>query len=106
MARRKASAQTSGSSATGSAQDQSSGKENAKWTADDEKIFVGFLTDHLAERGDGNYKMSTFNAAAVVLEERRTVGGPKTGTSCKNKWTRVRQCSRLHLYVIVLTNST
>ncbi|CDO71207.1 hypothetical protein BN946_scf184971.g2 [Trametes cinnabarina] len=66
-------------------------KENAKWTLEDEKAFVGYLTDHVAERGDGNYKMTTFNAAAAYLEGRRTAGGPKTGTGCKNKWARIKE---------------
>ncbi|CDO78294.1 hypothetical protein BN946_scf184685.g3 [Trametes cinnabarina] len=68
-----------------------SGKENAKWTLEDEKTFVNYLTDHLAEQGDGNYKMSTFNAAAAVLEGMRAAGGPKTGTACKNKWSRIKE---------------
>ncbi|KAL1944222.1 hypothetical protein VTO73DRAFT_3407 [Trametes versicolor] len=67
------------------------GKENAKWTLEDEKAFVGYLADHVAEQGDGNYKMSTFNSAATFLEERRTAGGPKTGTACKNKWARIKE---------------
>ena len=72
--------------------------ENARWTLEDEQAFVGYLTDHLAERGDGNYKMSTFNAAAAFLEKRRTVGGPKTGLGCKNKWARVRTCLLANVY--------
>ncbi|KAJ3007619.1 hypothetical protein NUW54_g3478 [Trametes sanguinea] len=68
-----------------------SSKEHAKWTLEDEKMFVNYLTDHLAEQGDGNYKMSTFNAAAAVLEGMRTAGGPKTGTACKNKWSRIKE---------------
>lgn len=85
MARSKSSQST-----TNTVSDTRSGNENAKWTLEDEKAFVGFLTDHVAERGDGNYKKSTFNAAATYLDTMRTVGGPKTGQVCKNKWARVR----------------
>ncbi|KAL1937250.1 hypothetical protein VTO73DRAFT_13919 [Trametes versicolor] len=39
---------------------QQTGKENAKWMLKDEKV--------------------------PFLKEQRTVGGPKTGMACKNKW--------------------
>ncbi|EIW59829.1 uncharacterized protein TRAVEDRAFT_167386 [Trametes versicolor FP-101664 SS1] len=96
MSRSKASkpateASASASDSTATQSTAGTTKENAKWTPEDEKAFVGYLADHVAERGDGNYKMSTFNAAAAFLEERRTAGGPKTGTGCKNKWARIKE---------------
>ncbi|KAA1466014.1 hypothetical protein DENSPDRAFT_830747 [Dentipellis sp. KUC8613] len=88
-------ARTKASKASGSASSPtepgSNSNENAKWTPEDEQAFIGFLTDHVSERGDGNYKMSTFNAAAAFLEKRRTAGGQKTGLTCKNKWARLKE---------------
>ncbi|TFY72130.1 hypothetical protein EVG20_g875 [Dentipellis fragilis] len=91
---------TKGSKASNSAMDASQqGNEIAKWTPEDEQAFIDFLTDHVSERGEENYKMTTFTAAAAFLESRRTVGGPKIGMTCKNKWARLKEthgvCHRL-----------
>ncbi|KAA1471756.1 hypothetical protein DENSPDRAFT_837818 [Dentipellis sp. KUC8613] len=75
------------------------GNETAKWTPEDEQAFIDFLTEHVSERGEENYKMTTFTAAAAFLEGRRTAGGPKIGMTCKNKWARLKEthgvCYRL-----------
>ncbi|KAH9947460.1 hypothetical protein B0H21DRAFT_891281 [Amylocystis lapponica] len=66
--------------------------ENAFWTSDDELALVNFLLEHQAEGGDGaNFKKSTFQAAAAMLEPLRTKGAPKGCESCKNKWQKLRK---------------
>jgi hypothetical protein len=65
-------------------------KDNATWTPADETAFIEFLHEHKAAAGDGgNFKATTYEAAAAVLEAKRTKGGPKTAKSCSNKWNSV-----------------
>ncbi|KAJ7586030.1 hypothetical protein C8J56DRAFT_749684, partial [Mycena floridula] len=64
----------------------------AHWSQDEELQFVHFLWDHFSEAGQGgNFKATTYNAASVFMEQRRTTGGPKTADACKNKYTSLRK---------------
>ncbi|KAH9172560.1 hypothetical protein EDB89DRAFT_1964914, partial [Lactarius sanguifluus] len=66
-----------------------------QWTLSDEKLLVGFLHEHRAASGDGgNFKMATFQAAAAIVEAKRTIGGPKTMKACQNKWAALRRMFR------------
>jgi hypothetical protein len=61
-----------------------------QWTLSDEKLLVSFLHEHCAASGDGgNFKMTTFQSAAAVLEAEHTTGGLKTVKACQNKWALV-----------------
>ncbi|KIK05205.1 hypothetical protein K443DRAFT_55748, partial [Laccaria amethystina LaAM-08-1] len=68
---------------------------NANWTPADKTAFFEFLHEHKAlevdaAAGNGNnFKVTTYEAAAAVLEAKRTKGGPKTAKSCSNKWNSV-----------------
>jgi len=67
------------------------GEQRASWSIADETALIYFLIEHRAEAGDGfNFKATTFNAASLVLDARRTKGATKTSRVCKNKWTQVR----------------
>ncbi|KAN0141121.1 hypothetical protein V8E53_000877 [Lactarius tabidus] len=66
-----------------------------QWTLSDEKLLVSFLHEHRAASGDGgNFKMTTFQSAAAVLEAERTTGGLKTAKACQNKWASQRRVFR------------
>ena len=59
----------------------------AQWTLSDEKLLVSFLDGHSSASGDGgNFKIASFQVAAVILEAAWTTGGPKTAKTCQNKW--------------------
>ena len=67
------------------------GPDRSIWTTEDKTHLVQFLVDRRAEAGDGaNFKMTVWNAAGEELSKHVTKGGPKTATSCKSKWDRVR----------------
>ena len=68
-------------------------KEKAFWTQADEEALVRFLIDVKASAGDGgNFKKTTWTAAAAHMRQFTSKGGPKTADSCKNKWNRVSYC--------------
>jgi hypothetical protein len=70
----------------------------ACWTAGDEVLLLNFLVDHASAAGDGgNFKMTTFTAAAAVVDSKRTKGGPKTAKACQNKWNMVQWLYSLNL---------
>ncbi|KAJ6448294.1 hypothetical protein C8R45DRAFT_1115377 [Mycena sanguinolenta] len=65
--------------------------KNAIWTHADTVKFLDFLISKSSAAGDGgNFKMSTFNAAAKFLNETRERGGHKTGKGCSNKYKNLR----------------
>ncbi|KDR70345.1 hypothetical protein GALMADRAFT_144655 [Galerina marginata CBS 339.88] len=67
----------------------------AQWSGDDEKVLVDFLDTKSAAAGDGcSFKMTTFNEASVVLDEKRGKGGRKTAKACQNKWNSLRRTFR------------
>lgn len=71
----------------------SSGKlPKAQWNDAEVDALVDYLHDHKAEAGDGgNFKASTFNAAAAHIKPYLLHGPMKTGKMCRGKWTTVRQ---------------
>ncbi|KAF7349971.1 hypothetical protein MVEN_01298300 [Mycena venus] len=65
---------------------------DAAWLVADEKRFIEYLIEHVAEAGDNkNFKASTFRGAADHLELTRTRGGPKTAKSCEQKYRTLRK---------------
>ncbi|KAJ6550061.1 hypothetical protein B0H19DRAFT_951966 [Mycena capillaripes] len=65
---------------------------DAVWLVPDEKRFIEYLVDHVAEAGDNkNFKATTFRGAASHLELTRTRGGPKTAKSCEQKYRTLRK---------------
>ena len=76
--------------------------ERAQWMEPEFAALIDYLYDHRSEAGDGgNFKMSTFNAAAIYLAPLLTLGSKKTGKMCKTKWTLVCQ-SFLTLLLILI----
>jgi hypothetical protein len=64
--------------------------ERAHWNKQEVTGLVDYLHDHRAAAGDGgNFKQSTFNAAAAHLAPLLTLGAKKTGAMCKTKWMTV-----------------
>ncbi|KAI6020361.1 hypothetical protein BKA83DRAFT_4016032, partial [Pisolithus microcarpus] len=60
----------------------------AQWCDEEVKALVKFLYDHRAEAGDnGNFKSSTYHAAAEHIAPLLKDGPPKTSAAVKNKWT-------------------
>ncbi|KIK19722.1 hypothetical protein PISMIDRAFT_107056, partial [Pisolithus microcarpus 441] len=60
----------------------------AQWCEEEVKALVKFLYDHQSEAGDnGNFKSSTYHAAAGHIALLLKDGPPKTSTAVKNKWT-------------------
>ncbi|KAJ6549720.1 hypothetical protein B0H19DRAFT_951617 [Mycena capillaripes] len=67
-------------------------KQNAVWTHGDVVAYLDFLITKVASAGEGgNFKMPVFNAAAKLMNSRRTSGGVKTGKGCQNKYTGLRK---------------
>ena len=51
-------------------------KPKAIWNFEEEKLLIEFLSEHIAEAGDGfHFKKTTFQAASNLLEPRRREGG-------------------------------
>ncbi|KAF9524882.1 hypothetical protein CPB83DRAFT_909648 [Crepidotus variabilis] len=70
-------------------------KDHASWSDADKTLLLDFLRDHAAAAGDSdNFKMPTFTAAALLVEAKRTKGGPKTGKSCQNQYNGLRRTFR------------
>lgn len=68
---------------------------SAVWTEDDEDKLIAFLNSQKEKRGDGgNFKPSTWTAAAAHMQPITTKGGVKTADACKTKWARV------HCYIL------
>ncbi|KIK13023.1 hypothetical protein PISMIDRAFT_18275 [Pisolithus microcarpus 441] len=60
----------------------------AQWCEEEVKALVKFLYDHQSEAGDnGNFKSSTYHAAAGHIAPLLKDGPPKTSAAVKNKWT-------------------
>ncbi|KAJ7118071.1 hypothetical protein C8R44DRAFT_559476, partial [Mycena epipterygia] len=69
---------------------------NAVWTHNDCSTFIQHLADHKAEAGDGgNFKMTTFHGAVVVVNRVRTKGGPKTARSCASKYAALKKLNQI-----------
>ncbi|KAG1831818.1 hypothetical protein EV424DRAFT_1342786 [Suillus variegatus] len=68
-------------------------KAPAVWSKADETTFLEFLLKALPSSGNGNFKTTTFNQAAMHLKEKFTQqrGAEKTGVVCKNKWTAFKK---------------
>ncbi|KAJ7898497.1 hypothetical protein B0H13DRAFT_2337430 [Mycena leptocephala] len=67
-------------------------KQNAVWTHGDVVAYLDFLITKVASAGEGgNFKMPIFNAAAKLMNARRTSVGLKTGKGCQNKYTGLRK---------------
>ena len=69
-------------------------KDRAYWSTQDETALLNYLLEHKAEAGDGgNFKEAVFEGARAALQSARRTdakGAPKTLSSCKSKWSRVR----------------
>ena len=62
-----------------------------QWDIKSEAALINFLLEHILEAGNSlNFKFPTFKKAAAYLAPLTVKGGVKNGTSCKNKWARVR----------------
>ena len=58
-----------------------------KWSLDDEKVMINYLTDNRSCAGDGaNFKGTIWSGIAAALEPQRMEGGVKTAKKCKEKW--------------------
>ena len=61
-------------------------KEKASWTDQEMSELVEYLYNNWSQAGDnGNFKMSTFNAAVEHLAPFKKGGATKTGKICKTK---------------------
>ncbi|RDB28093.1 hypothetical protein Hypma_001544 [Hypsizygus marmoreus] len=70
----------------------SSKKTPASWTAADETALIDFLCDNRASAGDGmSFKLVIWNAATDHLVRFTTKGGRKDASSCKNKWSKMKE---------------
>ncbi|KAF9059979.1 hypothetical protein BDP27DRAFT_1190788, partial [Rhodocollybia butyracea] len=68
----------------------------AQWAHTDVTRFLDFLFEHQSEAGDsGNFKNTTFTAAALYLEETRTEGAVKNAAACKRKWFALKKIFRI-----------
>jgi hypothetical protein len=75
----------------------------AVWLPTDEQALVVFLKKHKAEAGDGgNFKGTTWAAAAVEMEKHRTKGAPKKAQSCQTKWTSVRNPFDIYYKLLII----
>ena len=69
------------------------------WGARDTQALIRYLAAQISESGDGgNFKKSTFAAAAEHLRPLPYRGLPKTGQACKNKYTAVSRRRSDHFY--------
>ncbi|KAI6110156.1 hypothetical protein EDD16DRAFT_1486905 [Pisolithus croceorrhizus] len=60
----------------------------AQWCDKEVRALVRFLYDHRAEAGNnGNFKSSTYHAAARHIAPLLKDGLPKSSAAIKNKWT-------------------
>ena len=69
---------------------QSNSLPKAQWNEQEVTALLEYLNGHKSEAGDGgSFKMSTFNVAAVHIQQHLTQGPVKTGKMCKTKWNMV-----------------
>jgi hypothetical protein len=62
----------------------------AQWVLPEETSFIQYLVDNFSEAGDGgNFKMPTFEAAAMHIAPLHQRGAAKTGKMCQTKYTAV-----------------
>ncbi|KAG2050459.1 hypothetical protein BDR06DRAFT_1023280 [Suillus hirtellus] len=68
-------------------------KAPAVWSKAEGTTFLEFLLKALPFSGDGGFKTTTFNQAAIHLKEKfmQQRGAEKTGVVCKNKWTAFKK---------------
>jgi hypothetical protein len=68
------------------------------WDDDELNSFIDYLYEHRSEAGEGGFKASTFNNAAIHIAALRVVGPPKEGKHCRSKFNAV------HLFNIIEMN--
>ena len=65
-------------------------KKNARWSHEDNKIFVDSLKAHQSQghQSDNGWKNIVWTSCEVALQgsETRSGGGPKTADGCKEHW--------------------
>ncbi|KAF8806606.1 hypothetical protein BYT27DRAFT_7101946 [Phlegmacium glaucopus] len=68
-------------------------KEQAHWSNADIKVHIEYLALQLSTVADGTgFKNMVWNEGAVKVNElTRMKGCNKTGSSCKNKWARLKE---------------
>ena len=74
-------------------------KVPARWTVDEERSLIDYLSNHKSEAGDAmNFKMTTFRAAAEHIKQAyaHQQGGEKTADACRTKWGNVHQ-EKMHM---------
>ena len=65
-------------------------KENANWNDNKTLVLITFFEEAMKTSGSANFKMATFNTAAIHVGHLHTSGPIKTGTHAKSKWDQVR----------------
>ncbi|KAG6375300.1 hypothetical protein JVT61DRAFT_3525 [Boletus reticuloceps] len=70
--------------------------KQAKWTDVETNAMLHYLHDHLGERGDGNFKTSTFSAAAQHIKHHHSSGKEKDAKSVKYKFSQMKS-----IYVVI-----
>lgn len=64
----------------------------AQWSPAEEKALLEYLVDHVSEAGNGgNFKMTTFEAAAMHIAHLLERGAVKTKKMCHGKYNAVRK---------------
>lgn len=61
----------------------------AFWNDNETRELINFLHEKRLESEAGNFKTTTYNAAAKHIAEYHTQGPVKTGSMCKTKWNGV-----------------
>src|SRR5262245_39537972 len=75
-------------------------QESAQWDEGEVSALVNYLSEHRSEAGDGgNFKASTFNAAAEAIQPFHKLGPQKTSVMCKRKWQSVSDHPSFYLHI-------
>lgn len=64
-------------------------KERVHWTDEEISALVDYLHDHRSEGEGGSFKKQTYQGAVSHIQPLHKQGGPKDGTSVKEKFTKV-----------------
>ncbi|THU77053.1 hypothetical protein K435DRAFT_703261, partial [Dendrothele bispora CBS 962.96] len=62
---------------------------HSEWTESDCNALLTYVEENKASSENSKgFKNSFWQGCAVVLNQKRTAGGPKTWTACRSKWQR------------------
>jgi len=64
----------------------------AFWNDIETRELINFLHEKRSEGEAGNFKPTTYNAAAKYIVGHLSQGPTKTGAMCKMRWNGVRDC--------------